>query len=225
MNGLTLVSHVLCPYVQRVAIVLAEKGVTFERRWVDLAAKPDWFLALSPTGKTPVLLVDGTPIFESAVICEYLDETLTPPLHVSEALQRARDRGWMEFGSGVLNTIGSFYSAADAAALERQRQNLRRQFEQVEAALHPLGPWFGGASFGMVDAVFAPVFRYFDVFESLGEPSMFDGLPRVQRWRAALGQRPSVAGAVTADYQPRLAAFLRARGSALSARIEAAAAA
>ncbi len=64
---LTLVSHTLCPYVQRAAIVLTEKGAAFERRWVDLANKPDWFKAISPLGKTPVLLVAETPIFESAV--------------------------------------------------------------------------------------------------------------------------------------------------------------
>jgi glutathione S-transferase len=47
---LTLISHTLCPYVQRAAIVLAEKGVAFERRDVDLANKPDWFKAVSPLG-------------------------------------------------------------------------------------------------------------------------------------------------------------------------------
>ena len=75
---LTLVSHALCPYVQRAAIALAEKGAPFTRRDVDLARKPDWFLAISPLGKTPVLVVDDTPIFESAAIIEYLDDTVSP---------------------------------------------------------------------------------------------------------------------------------------------------
>jgi glutathione S-transferase len=217
---LTLVSHHLCPYVQRAAIVLAEKGVPFERRWVDLANKPDWFLALAPAGKTPVLLVGDAPLFESAVICEYLDETTAPRLHPQDPLERARERGWMEFGSGVLNTIWSFYTAADEAALQQQRAALRRQFEQVEAALAAEGPWFAGARFGLVDAVFGPVFRYFEVFEALGEPELFDGLPRVRRWRAALAARPSVRNAVLPDYAGRLTRFLRERGSALSRRIE-----
>ena len=51
---LTLVSFDLCPYVQRAAIVLAEKGMPFTRRDVDLAAKPDWFKAISPLGKVPL---------------------------------------------------------------------------------------------------------------------------------------------------------------------------
>jgi glutathione S-transferase len=219
VNTLTLVSHALCPYVQRAAIVLAEKGVAYDRRWVDLADKPEWFRALSPLGKTPVLLVDDEPIFESAVICDYLDETTAPRLYPDDALQRARQRGWVEFGSAVLNTIWAFYSAPDVTALEDKRKALRRQFEQVELALDADGPWFAGVRFGIVDAVFAPVFRYFDVFESLGEPALFDGLPRVQRWRAALAQRPSVRQAVLPGYAEQLTRFLRERGSALSLRL------
>jgi glutathione S-transferase len=216
---LTLVSHTLCPYVQRAAIVLREKGVAFERRDVDLAAKPQWFLDVSPLGKTPVLLADGQAIFESAVICEYLDETEAPRLHPQDALQRARERAWMEFGSSVLNTIWSFYTAADEAALEARRAELRERFTQLEAALDAQGPYFRGAAFGLVDAVFGPVFRYFDVFESLGEPPLFDGLPRVQAWRTALAARPSVRAAVDAGYARRLAHFLLERRSALSRRI------
>lgn len=90
-----LVSHPLCPYVQRAAIVLAEKGVQYERRDIDLAAKPDWFLAVSPLGKTPVLLAGGAALFESTVICEYLDETHAPRLHPSDALLRVADFGML----------------------------------------------------------------------------------------------------------------------------------
>jgi glutathione S-transferase len=215
----TLVSHHLCPYVQRAAIVLAEKRVPFTRRDVDLAAKPDWFLALSPLGKTPVLLADDAALFESAPICEYLDETLAPSLHPRDALRRARHRAWMEFGSSVLNTIWWFYTAPDDAALEQRRGELAGRFGQLERELHPDGPYFAGAQFCLVDAVFGPVFRYFDVFEQLGEPSLFAALPRVRAWRAALGERPSVRGAVAPDYAERLTRFLLDRGSALSRRI------
>src|SRR6266478_9574691 len=86
---LTLISHKLCPYVQRAVIALTEKGVPFERIDIDLANKPDWFLAISPLGKTPVLQVGDTAIFESAVILEYLEETEPKPLHPADALARA----------------------------------------------------------------------------------------------------------------------------------------
>lgn len=48
---LTPISHLFCPFVQRAAIVRPEKQVAFERRDVDLVAKPGWFLALSPMGE------------------------------------------------------------------------------------------------------------------------------------------------------------------------------
>ena len=54
---LKLISHKLCPYVQRAVIALNEKGVAFERIDIDLANKPDWFLKISPLGKVPVLTV------------------------------------------------------------------------------------------------------------------------------------------------------------------------
>ncbi len=215
--SLTLVSHALCPYVQRAAIVLKEKGVGFEHVDVDLAAKPDWFLRLSPLGKTPVLVADGEALFESAVICEYLDETRPPRLHPPEALARARERAWMEFGSAVLGDIAVLYSAADDAALARAYAALRQRFEQLEAALGE-GPWFGGARFGLVDAVFGPVFRYFEV---IPPEDLFDGLARVSTWRTTLAGRPSVRDAVTPGYAGRLHAFLLARGTALSRRLAA----
>ena len=221
---LTLISHTLCPYVQRAAIVLAEKGVAFERRDVDLADKPDWFKAVSPLGKTPVLLAGGDAIFESAVICEYLDDTLLPRLHPGDALQRARHRAWMEFGSSVLNTIGAFYNAPDAAALQSRREELAGKFAQLEAVLPVRGPYFSGEAFSIVDAVFGPVFRYFEVFEALGECGFFEAAPKVLAWRAALAQRPSVRQAVRDDYAAELTRFLQRRGSELSRRMESTAA-
>lgn len=216
--SLVLASHALCPYVQRAAIVLAEKDVPFERRDIDLANKPDWFLKVSPLGKTPVLLVGDESIFESAVICEYLEETALPRLHPANALHRAQHRSWMEFGSALLNLIGAFYNAADEPALVARAAEIRARLAQIEVALGK-GPYFAGESFSIVDAVFGPVFRYFDVFDAIDDFGFWDGLPNVQRWRRALATRPSVAGAVRTDYRDLLGGFLLARGSALSQRM------
>src|SRR6266550_7791789 len=107
---LTLISHKLCPYVQRAVIALNEKGIPFERIDIDLANKPDWFLKISPLGKVPVLLVrtdDGeAALFESNVICEYIEETQAgSKLHPHDALERAQQRAWMEFGSTILSEV------------------------------------------------------------------------------------------------------------------------
>src|SRR3984893_9838452 len=163
---LKLISHKLCPYVQRAVIALTEKGVAFERIDVDLANKPDWFLAISPLGRTPVLQVGDTAIFESAVILEYLEETEARPMHPSDALRRAEHRAFIEFGSAVLNDIAGLYSAPDEAAFRARAAQLEARFARLETRV--VAPWFDGDKFSLVDAVFGPVFRYFDAFDEIG---------------------------------------------------------
>ncbi|KAA1179402.1 glutathione S-transferase family protein [Rhizobium tropici] len=210
---LILVSHYLCPYVQRAAITLAEKTVPFEICYVDLSAKPDWFLAISPLGKVPLLIVrqgDGseTVLFESAVICEYLEETQSGArLHPADPLARARHRSWMEFGSSILSDLWGFETAKDEEAYEAKRKALIEKFSRVETELND-GPFFAGEAFSLVDAVFAPIFRYFEVFDAITPTGIFDALPRVMAWRAELASRQSVRDAVTQDYPDRLKAFL-----------------
>jgi glutathione S-transferase len=212
---LKLLSHKLCPYVQRAVIALTEKGVPFERVDIDLASKPDWFLKISPLGKTPVLVVGDHAIFESAVILEYLEETEPKPLHPADALARAEHRSWIEFGSAVLNDIAGLYSAAEETAFKAKAAQLEARFARLEARI-AAAPWFDGQSFSLVDAVFGPVFRYFDVFDAIGDFGILLGKPRLARWRAALAARPSVRSAVSADYPALLRDFLDRRRSYLS---------
>src|SRR5260370_14034002 len=125
---LKLISHKLCPYVQRAGIALTEKGVACERIDIDLAEKPNWFVAISPLGKTPVLQVGDVPIFESAVILEYLEETQPNPLHPADPLIRAEHRAWIEFGSAVLNDLAGFYAAPDEATFKAKTSQLEQRF-------------------------------------------------------------------------------------------------
>jgi glutathione S-transferase len=217
--SITLVSHALCPYVQRIVIALSEKGVAHERVTVDLANKPGWFLVLSPLGRTPVLKVGEAALFESAAILEFLEDALPHPLHPADPVERARHRAWIGFASECLNDIAGFYTAPDSGTLERKAAALHARFRVMEGQLGP-GPWFAGERFSLVDAVFAPVFRYFDTFDRIGDFGVFDGLRGMAEWRRALAGRPSVRNAVTAEYPDRLGDFLRRRDSALSRMME-----
>jgi glutathione S-transferase len=214
---LKLISHKLCPYVQRAVISLTEKDVAFERIDIDLANKPDWFLALSPLGKTPVLQVGGKAIFESAVILEYLEETQPKPLHPADPLTRAEHRAWIEFGSAVLNDIAGFYAARDEATFKAKTTQLEARFARLEARV-VAAPWFDGATFSLVDAVFGPVFRYFDVVDDIADFGILTGKPKLAEWRESLAARPSVRTAVDADYPARLHDFIERRKSWLSVR-------
>ncbi|WP_300546946.1 glutathione S-transferase family protein [Roseovarius sp.] len=205
-----LISHALCPYVQRIAIALTEKDIAHKRRVVDLANKPQWFLEISPLGRTPALKVGEASLFESAAILEYLEETHPNPLYPVDPVERARHRAWIGFGSEVLNTIAGLYSARDTATFEAKMTALRHRLQLIEDNLSA-GPWFSGTEFSLVDVAFGPVFRYFDVFE---------GLPKVQAWWLLLAARPSVRIAVGIDYHALLRAFLLRRDGVLAARMQ-----
>ena len=96
-----LVSFKVCPFVQRVAITLQYKGIDYDIEYIDLGSPPEWFLAISPLKKVPLLIVDNTVIFESAVINEYIDEAYQPVLHPEDLLLKAINRSWIEFSSNI----------------------------------------------------------------------------------------------------------------------------
>ena len=153
--ALKLISHKLCPYVQRAVIAITEKGVPFERIDIDLANKPDWFLKISPLGKVPVLLVetgDGeVALFESNVICEYIEDTQGgAKLHPQDPLQRAQHRAWMEFGSTILGELWGLETTGDPAVFETKRKAVAAKFAQVEKTLGA-GPYFAGKNFSVCD--------------------------------------------------------------------------
>ena len=216
---LQLVSHDLCPYVQRAVITLLEKDIPHERIYIDLSNKPEWFRRISPLGKVPLLKVDDDVLFESAVICEYLDEITPGSLHPADPLEKAKHRSWIEFGSSILNTIAGFYNAADKDAFEQKRSDLADKFTWVESNLGN-GPYFASEFFSLVDAVYGPIFRYFDVFETIADFGFFSDTPKVRAWRQALQLRPSIQNAVVEDYPQRLLTFLKRRNSHLSTLIQ-----
>ncbi len=90
--SLELIRHPLCPFVHRAAAMLHEKGADYHVTHIDLTEKPTWFLATSPRGKVPGLVVDGVPLFESAAIVEFLDETQPPSALPERGVLLARAR-------------------------------------------------------------------------------------------------------------------------------------
>lgn len=215
MHSFELISNILCPFTQRAAIQLAEKGLQARRTYIDLADKPDWFTQLSPLGKVPVLRVGGTAVFETAVICEYIEEATIDqaPMWPAQALDRARHRAWAEFASTVIANVFGFYMAPDEAAFERKRAELAGRFARLESQLAGAGPYFDGERFGLVDAAFAPIFRLLETFDLLADFRLLQGLPETAAYRSHLAARPSVQAAVVPDYGQVFLHYLAGRGS------------
>ncbi|WP_291729870.1 glutathione S-transferase family protein [Leisingera sp. F5] len=213
MRDLHLISHHLCPYVQRAAIVLSEKSIPYRRTCIDLADKPDWFAALSPLGRVPVLETGGRVLFESQVIAEYLDETTPGALHPADPLERARHRAWIAFGSETLAAIGKLYSAPEEAAFTAAAGVVRERLERITPEVE--GPFFAGETFRMVDGVWGTIFRYFETFDTIGDFGLMPEAVHMPAWRGAVMTRPSVQEAPPEGYPARLMDFLCARPSHL----------
>lgn len=218
MSNHHLISHHLCPYVQRAVIVLSEKNIPHKRTYIDLADKPNWFADLSPLGKVPILQTGESVLFESQVIAEYLDEVTPGSLNPSDPLEKARHKSWIAFASETLNAIGGFYSAADLKTFEDKRAALRLKFERVEPEI--TGPFFAGDSFHMIDGVWGTVFRYIDVFDQIGDFGLLKDLPALAKWREHIAKRPSVADAPPKGYEERLMQFLKDRKTHISTLVD-----
>ena len=212
---LTLISHHLCPYVQRAAIALEELNVPYERRNIDLGNKPAWFLALSPLGKVPVLVIDGdTVLFESSVIAQYVNEIAGGGLLSGNTVEKFSQLAWVEYASQLIAAIGRLYNADSQADYDRASRTVLEQLQRIEDELAD-GPWFAGESFTLVDAAFAPAIRYFDLIEDLTGKHFFASKPKLDEWRHRLLQRPSVINAVSENYTSRLLSFFAARKSTI----------
>ena len=130
---------------QKVRIVLAEKGLDYESRLVDLANKgqldPD-YLALNPNGVVPTLVHDGQPITDSSVIVEYLDEVFPePPLGGAGPVARARIRAWMRFLEEV-PTYAVRVPSFNRAFLSRFDGLTKEEFVESQAGPRPLRKHF-----------------------------------------------------------------------------------
>ena len=212
---LTLISHKLCPYVQRAVIALEEQGIDYKRIDIDLSNPPEWFKRLSPLGKVPLLLVDDDKVlFESAVIAEYINDIGSAELLAGNPIDKARQRAWIEFASAALDNIGALYSASGEKSFARAASQLESKWRQLEANLGE-SIFFSGDKFSLVEAAFAPMFRYLDLFEQLVELKFLHDYPGVAGWRKSLRERESVQRAVRPDYQNLLAEFIAARDSYL----------
>lgn len=208
---LELVSFKLCPFVQRSVITLKRKGAAYRIRYVDLADPPDWFGALSPTGKVPLLVVDGDHVvFESAVINEFVDEVTPGRLHPEDPLARALNRSWIEFGSGALGETLHMTTAEDADGFAAVVARFNAKLAAVEAAFGD-GPFFNGEDFSLVDAAYAPIFmraRYIGRHAPVLDAT---ALPKLAAWGERLLALDAVAQSVVADFAALYDALIRRR--------------
>lgn len=214
MPSLKLISFNICPYVQRAMIILNEKSIPFDVEYIDLSAPPPWFYDISPLEKVPVLLVDEKPLFESMVICDYLDEITPASLYPTDAFAKAQNRAWIEFGNDILSTTFDLLRTDDDKKFNSLTSTLTDRFEILEDEISN-GDYFNGAEFAMIDAVYAPIFRYHKRILDHKDYGIFEDAENVKAWGDRLLERPSVIKSIPDTYEESLMKFLKNQNSVL----------
>jgi glutathione S-transferase len=217
--------------VQRAAIVLREKGIDFEFRHIDPDNRPDWFLAISPHRKVPVLRVDDqVSLFESNAIAEYLDETEPPRLHPHDAAERAVNRAWTDYVPTFAEAVTATGYAETEADYLKAAQRIPVPFERLEKALEARtgrgsGPLFNGASYSLVDAAYAPFLQRYVFLDRVKPLGHIEKFPRLKAWAQTLLQRPSTHSFPPGEFEAMYRANLKRRKKWVSQFIDAAEAA
>lgn len=207
LPALKLVSFSLCAYVQRARIVLNETSLPHELEYIDLDTPPDWFFDVSPMEKVPVLLVDGEPLFESMVICEYLNDISGGHLYPQDAFERAHQRSWIGFGDGLLGVVYDLLQAREEADFKRARAVLIDRLEILEESCS-IPAFFAGAQFGMVDVAYTPVFRFLDAIRAHTALDFYAETPQIQQWAGKVLSHNAVQQSVPEDYPAQLKQYL-----------------
>lgn len=211
---LELVSFKLCPFVQRSVITLLEKERDFQITYINLDAPPQWFKDISPLGKVPVLQVGEEVLFESAIINEYVDEITPPSLHPQNALIKAKNRAWIEFGSELLMMQFRFVMSQDKNSYDTNLKELQEKLQRLETVLSG-GTFFNGEQFSLVDTAYAPLFMRLELLKQWTKVDFYGTLPKIQRWSAALLAKESVQKSVVDDFADLFEKRLKAANSYL----------
>ena len=223
-----LVSFKTCPWVQRAAIVLREKHIAFEFRHIEPDNRPDWFLAISPHKKVPVLRIDDTvSLFESNAICEYLDETIAPRLHPEDPVARAINRAWTDYVPTFAGTVTAAAYADSEADYQKAVTQIPLAFERLEGALakQGAGPFFNGANYSLVDAAYAPFLQRYVFLDRVKRLGHLEKFPRLKAWCDALLVRVSTDSFPPAEFEAMYRGALKRRNKWISQFVDTARAA
>lgn len=178
------------PFARKVRIALLEKALPFELVEVDLGNRSKEFVEVSPLGKVPVLVdEDGTRVFDSTVICEYVEDRYpTPSLLGGDYATRLLHRGLDELGDTVgEQVVKLFYSEREGeGALQKARRVLVQALDELEQRA---GAGELPDAFGLGHAAVLSGLGYLEY--RLGRQEL-DARPKLAAWAASFAERTSV---------------------------------
>ena len=203
--GLIVYGAALSPFVRKVRVALAEKGLKYEHDPVNPFQPPPSFLEISPLKRIPVLrdadLPEPNTLPDSSIICDYLEHKFpTPALYPADPYQRGRVLWFEEYADTILTQtlgLGLFFERIVKKLLGQQtdesvcattlKDKLPPLFDYLEREIGSR-KYAVGDAFSVADiAICSPLIN----FEHAGEKVDADRWPNLAHYSAAIHARPS----------------------------------
>jgi len=195
-----LYGAMLSPFVRKVAVVLTEKGISFDLARGGPGSSDPEFLACSPLGKIPAIDDDGFQLADSTAIAMYLDAQYPEPrLIADDAKLRGKAVFWDEFADTVLGASGLkilfnrlvgpklIKTGGDEAIALQGEAELPRCLDYIESVA-PAQGWLLGADFTLADISVASMFRTMTYVERGPDAATY---PRTAAWYDRVAARPA----------------------------------
>jgi GST-like protein len=185
------------PNGHKVSIALEELQLDYEVRSIALdkrEQKQDWFLALNPNGRIPVIIDhdnDDFVVFESGAILIYLAE-LTGQLLPIDARERSVVMQWLMFQMGGLGPMMGQSNVFTRYAEQKIDYAINRYQKESRRLLEVLNTRLADHEFLAGDYSIADIANFAWARGHGWSGVDIDGLGHLQRWLAAIGERPPV---------------------------------
>ena len=185
------------PYVRKVRVVLAEKAIPCEFIIADAWAADSPVPALNPLGKVPALMCDdGTTLFDSPVIAEYIDSMAMPSLIPPVGDLRWSVRRWEALADGIMDAVVARLLESRRPLAQQSADYIARQEGKVARALAFAESQLGDSGFlvadqfSLADIALAVALEYID----LRYPHEWrHRQARLSQWLTMTASRPSLA--------------------------------
>ncbi|XP_058755553.1 probable glutathione S-transferase parC [Vicia villosa] len=184
VDQVVLLNHWPSPYGMRLRIALAEKGIKYEYKDVDLFQKGPLLLENNPIHKkVPVLIHNGKPICESMIAVQYIDRVWNDksPLLPSDPYQRARALFWADFVDKKIYDTGRKLWAKSGKEHEAAKKQFIEALKLLEQELGDKS-YFGGEKLGYVDVALIPFYTWFKGYETFGNINIEKECPKFIDW-------------------------------------------
>jgi len=170
-----------CPYAERAVLYAAKKNIPIETINVNLQKKPSWFVERNPLGKVPVIERNGNIVYESMVVCEYLDE-IFPETSIlpRDPYQKAHQKILVE-------RLGSLVPAMYAMVRAKDDETRKTANTQVHSALANAemlltDDFYGGITSGFADLMLWPFFERLELLKLDANSGFKDDFPPKEKY-------------------------------------------